>query len=114
MKAKRFKTHKPGRGGWTEWIYPESKSYLMKCCDCGLVHELQFKTFAETKQKRDKFEVAELPWPIRAMFRARRASRLMKRATDAKDRVSSWTQAKRDYAERVNNQTQQRSQGEGK
>lgn len=62
------------RGGWTSWVYPRpNKSYFFKCCDCGLVHEMQFKTFAETKQKRGAFQVHELPWPIRAMFRARRA-----------------------------------------
>lgn len=26
--------------GWSEWIHP-LPGYLMKCCDCGLVHELQ-------------------------------------------------------------------------
>jgi len=61
-----------GRGGWTEWVCP-TKGYLMKCCDCGLVHELQFKVFAETNQKRGRFEIVELPWPLRAMFRARRS-----------------------------------------
>lgn len=25
--------------GWTEWVHP-LPGYLMKCCDCGLVHEL--------------------------------------------------------------------------
>ena len=25
--------------GWTEWIHP-MPGYLMKCCGCGLVHEL--------------------------------------------------------------------------
>ena len=29
-------------GDWTEWVCPDPKSYLMKCCDCGLVHEVQF------------------------------------------------------------------------
>jgi hypothetical protein len=26
--------------GWSEWIHP-LPGYLMKCCDCGLVHEMQ-------------------------------------------------------------------------
>jgi len=69
----KFKTMFEGRGGWCEWIYPsEKKNYLMKCCDCGLVHEVQFKTFAEHHQKRGTFQITVLPWPIRAMFRARR------------------------------------------
>lgn len=70
----RFKKHVAGRGGWSEWVFPTPrKNYLMKCCDCGLVHEVQFATFAEVKAARGAFEVIPLPWPIRAMFRARRS-----------------------------------------
>jgi len=69
----RFKKMVAGRGGWSEWVCPTHKSYLMKCCDCGLVHELQFKTFAETTQRKNgTFTIVELPWPVRAMFRGRR------------------------------------------
>jgi len=69
---KRFKkVTTPTRYGWSDWIFPTDK-YLMKCCDCGLVHQLEFRTFAETRQKRGAFEVVRLPWPIRVMFRARR------------------------------------------
>jgi hypothetical protein len=70
--SERFKTMRPGRGGWTEWVCPTPESYLMKCCDCGLVHEMQFSAFAEANQKRGNFEIIKLPWPIRAMFRVRR------------------------------------------
>lgn len=70
----RFKKHAAGRGGWSEWVLPTTKkNYLFKCCDCGLVHEMQFAAFAETNQKRGRFEIVKLPWPIRSMFRARRA-----------------------------------------
>jgi hypothetical protein len=72
MAVKKFKTHKAGRGGWSEWVYPTQKSYLFKCCDCGLTHEIQFSTFVEKNKKRDSFEVVKLPEPIRTMFRARR------------------------------------------
>lgn len=30
-----------GDGGWTEWVHP-LPGYRMSCCDCGLVHELEF------------------------------------------------------------------------
>jgi hypothetical protein len=29
--------------GWSNWIQPKHDGYLMQCCDCGLVHELQFR-----------------------------------------------------------------------
>jgi len=30
----------PDAEGWSEWIHP-LPGYLMQCCDCGLVHEMQ-------------------------------------------------------------------------
>lgn len=29
---------------WTKWVQPLMKGYLFKCCDCGLVHEMQFRS----------------------------------------------------------------------
>jgi len=26
-----------------DWIRPRMKGYLVKCCDCGLVHRINFK-----------------------------------------------------------------------
>ena len=26
-----------------EWVVPRRKYYLMGCCDCGLVHKMEFK-----------------------------------------------------------------------
>lgn len=31
-----------GGDGWSDWIHP-LPGYLMKCCDCGLVHDMQFE-----------------------------------------------------------------------
>lgn len=71
---KRFVKHTGGKGGWTEWIHPAvDQNYLMECCDCGLVHEVQFGVFAEVNQKRTQFEVVDMPWPLRAKLRVRRA-----------------------------------------
>jgi hypothetical protein len=30
-------------GGFTVWIQPIERGYLMACCDCGLVHEMDFR-----------------------------------------------------------------------
>lgn len=30
-----------GDDGWSEWIHP-LPGYLMGCCDCGLIHEMEF------------------------------------------------------------------------
>ena len=26
-----------------EWVYPKMDGYRMMCCDCGLVHEIDFE-----------------------------------------------------------------------
>lgn len=31
-----------GRGGWSKWVSPKMKGYKMECCDCGLIHEIEF------------------------------------------------------------------------
>ena len=28
--------------GWSEWVSPDHSQYFMGCCDCGLIHEMQF------------------------------------------------------------------------
>jgi hypothetical protein len=38
----RYLTHPLDEDGWTEWIHP-LPGYKFRCCDCGLVHELEFR-----------------------------------------------------------------------
>lgn len=63
--------------GWCDWVRPLMAGYRMACCDCGLVHDMQFqvikrgRTFPDgswegTEVDGDKFRVA---------FRARRNKR---------------------------------------
>jgi hypothetical protein len=68
---KKFIQHKPQRGGWSKWVYPLRK-YLFQCCDCGLVHEIEFGTCLARNKRGKNFDVIELPEEIRVMFRARR------------------------------------------
>lgn len=30
-----------GDDGWSDWVHPQP-GYRMKCCDCGLVHDMEF------------------------------------------------------------------------
>jgi NADH:ubiquinone oxidoreductase subunit B-like Fe-S oxidoreductase len=32
-----------GEDGWTKWIWPIHDGYRFRCCDCELVHVMQFK-----------------------------------------------------------------------
>ena len=39
--------------GWCEWSYPKHKGYLMQCCDCGLVHEVEFHVLGNLEPQDD-------------------------------------------------------------
>jgi hypothetical protein len=56
---------------WSEWVNPHSEQYFMKCCDCGLVHEMQFKVAKYSEGDECEF-VADAN--LQAVFRARRAT----------------------------------------
>ena len=49
----RFKKHKAGRGGWSEWVFPQ-KRYLFQCCDCNLIHEIEFGTHFKVRRYEQK------------------------------------------------------------
>lgn len=71
----KFETHEPGRGGWTQWITPVMRGYLMRCCDCGLIHEIQFKIIQQTsREAKDGTWTAKKPRAngLRVAFKARR------------------------------------------
>lgn len=70
--AARFKRVTEGPDGWSEWQYP-TENYQMKCCDCGLVHDMEYRAFAEAERDASgEFKAIPLPHPIRVMYRARR------------------------------------------
>lgn len=73
----KFKKHEAGDDGWSEWVSPRpGKPYHMACCDCGLVHDLQFDVYEVHKQTRNGWWTGE-PFlkPFRVLFRARRNER---------------------------------------
>jgi len=42
-----------------EWIQPVKRGYLMKCCDCGLVHKIDFRIIKGIRKGR-KIERVQL------------------------------------------------------
>ncbi len=42
-----------------EWVQPTRRGYLMQCCDCGLVHRMDFTTvpYANGKRRKIRFRV---------------------------------------------------------
>lgn len=45
----RFKQETATNGKWTDWIQPVRKGYKMACCDCSLVHNLDFRLVKRNK-----------------------------------------------------------------
>jgi len=58
-------------GDWSEWVCPDPEQYFMKCCDCGLVHEMQFKVAKYSEGDECEFVADD---NLQAVFRARRAT----------------------------------------
>ncbi len=63
----RFTQHYAGKNGWSEWIRPRRRGYKMACCDCGLVHDLDFRirkewrgNVVEFKARRNKRSTASM------------------------------------------------------
>ncbi len=34
-----------------QWVQPKPRGYLMACCDCGLVHRMNFRIVGVRKQR---------------------------------------------------------------
>lgn len=58
---------------WSEWVCPDPKGYLMKCCDCGLVHEAEFRIVRyKSETEREDCDIVDDP-NLQAVFRMRRS-----------------------------------------
>ncbi len=45
----KMKVMKPNDDGWCEWVIPRN-TYRMGCCDCGLVHDMEFEVIKKIAQ----------------------------------------------------------------
>lgn len=56
--------------GWSDWIQPVSTGYKMACCDCGLVHTMDFRIYEGRVQLRasrnNRATAAKRLWDKRA------------------------------------------------
>ncbi len=43
-----------------EWVQPTRKGYLLQCCDCGLVHSIDFKLQATNRGNKIQFRAFRL------------------------------------------------------
>ena len=58
---------------WSEWVCPNPHKYLMKCYDCGSVHEAQFSVVRyKSEEEREACNFVDDP-NLQAVFRMRRS-----------------------------------------
>ena len=68
-----FIKHHGDDEGWSEWACPDPDGYLMKCCDCGLVHEAEFGVVRyKSETEREDCDRVDDP-NLQAVFRMRRS-----------------------------------------
>ena len=53
--------HAIGDDGFTDWICPTPKGYLMQCCDCNLIHEVETRVAKYEPRPSENYEVVEDP-----------------------------------------------------
>lgn len=39
----RIRIEREVEDGWSRWVQPVKKGYLLACCDCSLVHRMDFR-----------------------------------------------------------------------
>lgn len=57
--------------GWCEWVCPQPRGYLMQCCDCGLIHEVDSRVAKYQPRPSEEFEVVDDP-DLQAQWRMKR------------------------------------------
>lgn len=64
--------------GWSRWVAPVMDGYKMCCCDCGLVHEMDFVVVRVLEKREDgSWEHGDAldSGEYRVLFRAKRDNR---------------------------------------
>jgi len=45
--------------GWCDWVCPRPQGYLMQCCDCELIHEVDFRVVRYESEDSEVYEVVD-------------------------------------------------------
>ena len=57
--------------GWCDWVCPKPRGYLMQCCDCELIHEVDFRVARYESEDSEVYAVVDDP-NLQAQMRLRR------------------------------------------
>ena len=79
MKKLKFEQEKTKNGVWSDWIFPVMNNYHMSCCDCGLVHTINFRALKFSRKKKKGTVYTILPkGEYRIEFKVRRNEKYTK------------------------------------
>lgn len=72
----KFKKIEALEDGWSDWEFPQMQGYKMACCDCGLVHDMDFRVVKTKKLQDGSYEAEEIADDsFRVLIRAKRNNR---------------------------------------
>lgn len=54
MKKIKIKQEYANKNGWSDWILPIMRGYKLACCDCGLVHDMEFDAVVVQSKLKSK------------------------------------------------------------
>ena len=57
--------------GWSDWVCPKPIGYLMQCCDCELIHEVDFRVVKYESKDSEVYEVVD-DFNLQAQMRMKR------------------------------------------
>lgn len=69
----KYRTLTEGPNGWTPWVTP-AKKYKLACCDCGLVHDMEFFVLLKGGKRLDRRK-GQIKFRVRRNVRATAAMR---------------------------------------
>jgi len=65
----------PNEDGWSDWQLP-TRHYRLACCDCGLVHDIEFRVSRAERQPNGSYVIySHDPTDCVVQFRVRRNNR---------------------------------------
>ena len=94
--------------GWSDWICPKPHGYLMQCCDCGLIHEVDSRVAQYEPRPSEKFVVVndknmQCQWRMRRrddLASPQQAERMVFQAREIGE--SEWFDVGLNETERIN------------
>lgn len=67
----------PNDSEFSEWLVPHMGGYKLACCDCGLVHDMEFAVIEVTEEiEKGKYATVDVEnWRFLVKMRAKRNNR---------------------------------------